>query len=203
MDDFLDTVWFKILDFFNYLAACLDTIFTPLNYLGPAFAIFTIAFFTVVIAKILTKTFKTKRYEELKKQFVYWFNLRKEALKCEDSEKGKRLARNIDKGKLNQVYYNYFFEGFLLAIATKYLPILLLVTYINEAYKSSNLLKLFGRGYVFKFDRSSGEPVIIGAVFWFIISILLIYLSWFIIKKLYLKYVTEKNVEPKGASSSA
>lgn len=203
MDDFLDTIWFKIIDFFNYLATLLDTIFTPLNYLRPAFAIFAIAFFTVVIAKILTKTIKTKRYEELQKQFVHFYNLRKEALKCEDRKKGKLLARNIDKGKLNKVYYNYFFEGFLLGIVTKYLPILLLLTYINEAYKSSNLLKLFGREYVFKFNRSSGEPVIIGAVFWFIISILLIYLSWFIIKRLYLKYVTGKNVEPEEESSSA
>ncbi len=203
MDDFLDTVWLKILDFFNYLATLLDTIFTPLNYLGPAFAIFAIAFLTVAITKILTSTIKTKRYEELQKQFVHWFDLRKEALKCEDREEGKRLARNIDKGKLNRVYYNYFFEGFLLSIATKYLPILFLLVYINEAYKSSNLLKLFGREYVFKFDRSSGEPVIIGAVFWFIISILFIYLSWFVIKKLYLKFMSGKNAEPQRQRSTA
>jgi len=56
---------------------------------------------------------------------------------------------------------------------------------------------------VFKFDSSSGEPVIIGAVFWFIISILLIYLGWFIIKRLYLKFMTGKNVEPERESSSA
>jgi hypothetical protein len=203
MDAILDTIWFKILDFFSYLATLLDTLFTPLNYLGPAFAIFAIAFFTVVITKILTKTIKTKRYEELQKQFVHWFNLRKDALKCEDLEKGKRLARNIDKGKLNQVYYNYFFEGFLLGIATQYLPILFLLAYINEAYKRSNLLKLFGREYVFKFDRSSGEPVLIGAVFWFVISILLIYLGWFMIKKLCLKFMTGKNLEPERESSSA
>jgi len=203
MDDFLDTVWLKILDFFNYLATLLDTIFTPLNYLGPAFAIFAIAFLTVAITKILTSTIKTKRYEELQKQFFHWFNLRKEALKCEDREKGKRLAKNIDKGNLNKVYYDYFFEGLLLSIATKYLPILLLSAYVNEAYKSSSLLRLFGRGYVFKFDGSSGEPVIIGAVFWFIISILLIYLSWFMIKRLYLKFMTGENLEPERESPSS
>jgi len=90
-----------------------------------------------------------------------------------------------------------------LGIVTKYLPVLFLLAYVNEAYKNSDLLKLFGREYVFKFNSSSGEPVIIGAVFWFIISILLIYLGWFIIKRLYLKFMTGKNVEPERESSSA
>ena len=186
MEDLLDTIWFKIIDFFYYTATLLDTLFAPLNYFGPAFAIFTIAFFTVVM---------TKRYEDLQKQFVNLYNLRKEALKCEDREKGKLLVRNIDQGKLNQVYYNYFFEGFLLGIATKYLPILLLLSYVNNAYKSNNLLILFGREYVFKINSSSGEPVIIGAAFWFVISILFSYLGWFIIKRILSRFIKGNNVD--------
>ncbi|MBC8457826.1 MAG: hypothetical protein H8D67_07515 [Deltaproteobacteria bacterium] len=110
-------------------------------------------------------------------------------MKCEDYDKGKRLARNIDQAKLNQVYYNYFFEGFMLGIATKYLPILLVLAYVNEAYKSSNLQKLFGREYIFKFGSSNGEAVLIGAIFWFIVSVVLIFLGWFIIGRIYRKYV--------------
>ena len=33
---------------------------------------------------------------------------------------------------------------------TKYLPILLLLAYVNETYRPANLLKLFGREYVFR-----------------------------------------------------
>ena len=40
-------------------------------------------------------------------------NLRQEAMACEDREKGKALARNIDQAQLNKAYYDYFFEGFV------------------------------------------------------------------------------------------
>jgi len=203
MEDLLDALWFKILDLIHYVANFLDLIFAPLNFFGPVIAISTIAFITVILTKILTKIFKTKRYQKLQIEFDHWYNIRQEALKCEDYDKGKRLARNIDQAKLNQVYYNYFFEGFMLGLATKYLPILLLLAYVNEAYKPSNLQKLFGREYVFKFGSSNGEAVLFGAVFWFIVSILLIFLGWFIIGRLYKKYVTGKKAKLAGEGCSS
>lgn len=202
MEDLLDALWFKILDLIHYVANFLDLIFAPLNFFGPVIAISTIAFITVILTKILTKIFKTKRYQKLQIEFDHWYNIRQEALKCEDRDKGKRLARNIDQAKLNQVYYNYFFEGFMLGLATKYLPILLLLAYVNEAYKPSNLQKLFGREYVFKFGSSNGEAVLFGAVFWFIVSVVLVYLGWFIIGRLYKKYVTGKKTKLDGEGCS-
>ena len=189
MEASLDALWFKIIDIVEYIKQFLDIILAPLNFFGPVIVISTIAFITVILTKILTKTFKTKRYRKLQKEFSHWYNIRQEALKCEDHDKGKVLARNIDQGKLNQVYYNYFFEGFMLGIATKYLPILIVLAYVNESYKSSNLQMFFGREYIFKFGSSNGEMVVIGAVFWFIISIVMIYLGWFIIGRIYRKYV--------------
>ena len=189
VEEFLDSLWFKTVDLGHHLKDLLDGIFAPLNSLGPAIAIFTIALITVVIAKFLTKTIKTKRYQELKQQFLYWKNLREEALKCEDRDKAKLLAKNIDQAKLNKVYYDYFLEGFLISLATKYLPIFSFIAYVNEAYKPANMVMLFGRDYIFKFENANGQPIIVGAVFWFIISILLVYLGWFIIKKLYKKYM--------------
>ena len=198
MEDFLDGLWLNILVLVHYIKTFLDLIFTPLNSLGPAFAIFIIAFITVIITKILTKAFITKRYKVLKKKFEYWYNMRQEAMKCEDREKSKLLAKNIDQAKLNKAYYDYFFEGFLIRLMTRLLPILSFLAYVNEAYKASNLLKLFGREYVFKFKSYNGEEVVIGAVFWFILSIFLVYLSWFIVKKIWSKYFTDKNPEPDG-----
>ena len=184
MEDFLDIVWFKIIDFFHYVASRLDGIFDPLNALGPAFTIFTIAFLTVVITKILTSVFKTRRYQELKKEFEHWYNIRREALKCDDSEKAKLLAKNIDQAKLNQVYWDYFLEGFLISLVTRLLPIFSFFAYVNEAYKLDNLMTLFGRGYVFKLRGLNGEAFFIRAGLWFVLSILLIYLVGFIIKKI-------------------
>jgi len=184
MEDFLDIVWFKIIDFFHYVASLIDAVFAPLNALGPAFTIFTIAFLTVVITKILTSAFKTRRYQELKKEFEHWYNIRREALKCDDSEKAKLLAKNIDQAKLNQVYWDYFLEGFLISLVTRLLPVFSFFAYVNEAYKLENLMKLFGREYVFKFRGLNGEAFFVRAGLWFVLSILLIYLGWFIIKKL-------------------
>ena len=198
MEDFLDDLWLKILVLIDYIKTFLDLIFAPLNSLGPTFAIFSIAFVTVIITKILTKIFITKRYKELKKEFEYWYNMRQEALKCEDREKAKLLAKNIDQAKLNKAYYDYFLEGFLIRLMTRLLPIFSFLAYVNEAYKASNLLKLFGREYVFKFKSYSGEDVVVGAVFWFVISIFLVYLGWFIVRKIWSKYFTDEKPEPDG-----
>ena len=198
MEDFLDSLWLNILVLVHYIKTFLDLIFAPLNSLGPAFAIFIIAFITVIITKVLTKAFITKRYKELKKNFEYWHNIRQEAMKCEDHEKAKSLAKNIDQAELNKAYYDYFFEGFLIRLMTRLLPILSFFAYVNESYKASNLLKLFGREYVFKFKSYNGEEVVIGAVFWFVISIFLVFLGWFIIRKIWSKYFTDEKPEPDG-----
>ncbi|MGD2270535.1 MAG: hypothetical protein PVI06_09060 [Desulfobacterales bacterium] len=189
MEEFLDILWFKTVGLVHHIKDLLDGIFAPLNALSPAIAIFSIAFMTVVIAKFLTKTIKTKRYKKLKKEFLYWRNLRQETQKCEDRDKSKLLAKNIDQAKLNKVYYDFFLEGFLLSLATKYLPIFSFLAYVNEAYKPDNMTKLFGRDYIFKFGSAGGEPIIVGSVFWFVICILLVYLGWFIIKKTAAKYL--------------
>ena len=188
MEEFLDTLWLKIVVGVQFAKHILDVIFGPLNALGPAVAIATIALITVVITKILSKRFKTRRYKELRKQFEYWLGIRREAQKCEDPDKAKLLAKNIDQAKLNKLYYDYFFEGLLNNLATLYLPIFILLAYINEAYRSSNLSKLFGRDYILKFGTDPGQPISIGAVFWFVLSLFLIYLGWYIVKKIYTRY---------------
>ena len=203
MEEALDSLWFKIVSLVHHIKTFLDVIFAPLNSLGPAFAIFIIALITVLIAKFFTKHFKTKRYKRLQKEFVYYYNLRQEALKCEDREKGKLLAKNIDQAELNRVYYNYFLEGFLNGLLTKYLPIFSFLAYVNEAYRPKNLLKLFGREYVFKFSNFNGEEILVGAIFWFVISILLIYLAWSIIRRIILKYIAEKKTNPDAKPATA
>ena len=193
MEELLDSLWFKILDLIGLFDSLLDFIFAPLNFFGPAVAISVIALFTVILTKILSKIVKTKRYETLKKEFKHWYIIRQEAAKCKDPEKSKLLTKNIDQAKLNKVYYDFFFEGFMLGIVTKYLPILIFVAYVNEAYRTENLIKVFGRDYVFKFAGSGPKPVLVGGVFWFIVSILLIYLCWFLIKRMYNRAMSKQN----------
>jgi uncharacterized membrane protein (DUF106 family) len=188
MEAFLDIVWHNIVVAVQYAKNFLDIVISPLNALGPAVAIATIALITVVITKILSKRFKTRRYKELRKQFEYWLGVRQEAQKCEDPDKARLLTKNIDQAKLNKLYYDYFFEGLLNNLATIYLPIFILLAYINEAYRSSNLAKLFGRDYIFKFGGDQAQPTVIGAVFWFVLSLFLIYLGWYIVKKIYARY---------------
>jgi hypothetical protein len=198
MEEFLDILWLKVLALIQYLVKCLDYILAPLNPFGPAVVILTIVFVTVAATKCFSKIYKTKRYVELKKEFQYWFNLRKEALTCEDPEKGKELAKNIDQAKLNRVYYDYFFEGLLNSLLTKYLPILIMLAYVNETYKPDKLLKNFGREYIFKFVNFDGEAILVGAVFWFVLSMLFVYLTWFIIAQLYDKHLKIKKAPNKN-----
>lgn len=192
MEEFLDTLWFRIEVLIHYLRSFLDFLFGPLNSLGPAVAIATMALITVAVTKYFTKKFKTKRYRKLKKEFVHWYNVRQEATRCEDYEKGKFLAKNIDSAKLNKVYYDLFLEGLLNNILTMYLPILLVLAYVNETYNSAHLLKLFGRDYIFRLWSFNGDPLAVGAAFWFVLSLLLIYLCWFVVEKIYGKFVVGK-----------
>ncbi len=197
MEELLDSLWFKIEILIRYLGSLLDFVFSPLNNLGPAFAVSSIAFITVVIAKYFTKKFKSKRYRELEKQFVHWYQIRQEAQRCDDPEKAKLLISNIDQAKLNRVYYDYFLEGFLNNMLTMYLPILLLLAYVNEAYSSDKLVKRFGREYIFRINIANGEAIVVGATFWFIVSVLLVYLAWYVLGKSLARH-TEKEEEPNG-----
>ena len=192
MDKLMDVIWFKILVGIQYLKDLLDLIFGPLNALGPVVAISAIALAAVVLAKVLTRTLKTKRYQELQKEFTHWFKIRQEAVKCDDPQKAKSLAKNIDQAKLNRLYYDYFFEGLLNNLATKYLPILIFLAYVNEAYQPGNLLKLFGREYLFRIGSAGDNPILVGSIFWFVVSILAIYLVSFAAKMIFTKTVSPK-----------
>lgn len=180
MDDFMDMVWDSIVNGIGFIAAILDAILAPLNQrMGPAMVILFLVVMVVAFTKLLAKGYNTKRHVELKANYEHWFELRKEAMACEDREKGKVLARNIDQVRLNKAYYDYFFEGFLKSIITTILPILFAAAYVNRAYAPDNLMQLVGRDYIYKFSRSGSDPVIISSFFWFVISIFLVYLAWF------------------------
>ena len=189
MDEFLDIIWFNIVDGVHYLTEFLNAILAPLNLLGPLLAIWVLALITVCFTKFFKKIYNTRRYCELKKEFQHWFNIRKEALNCEDSEKGKTLAKNIDQAKLNRIYYDYFFEGFLKSILTTYLPVLLMAAYVNEAFKPARMITDFGRPHVFLFTQSNGETITIGAVFWFVLSVIFTYIFWLIIKETHGRFI--------------
>ena len=201
MNEAMDILWFKIVAGVQYLKEILDIVLGPLNYLGPAAAILIIAAATAVLTRFLSSRFKTRRYKTLKKEFQHWYNIRQEALKCEDSEEAQRLAKNVDQAKLNKVYYDYFFEGLLNNLATKYLPILVVLSYVNSAYRPENLLALFGRDYVFKIGN--GDPVLVGSVFWFIMSLLTVHLVWYLTKKLYHRFSKDDTPTAVPASPTA
>lgn len=189
MDDFLDTLWFKILALLELAFNLMSGLLAPLNFLGPAALIFLITLLLVTFTKIATRYYNTKRYQDLKANYEHWFEVRRQAMASEDPEKGKALAKNIDQAELNKAYYDYFFEGFLKNILTSTLPVLLTATFIIKAYKPANLQKIFGQPHVFSFSGSGDKPVVIGALFWFVISLLLIHILWFIGARLYKKHV--------------
>lgn len=199
MDAVLDVIWEYMAAGFQSLAETFYSILQNLHFLGPLVLITLLALGTVGITKLLSRWIITKRYTELEKNFKYWVAIRDEAMKCEDREKGKRMARNIDQAELNKAYYDYFFEGFMLGIVRKIVPIFFMFAFINEFYRSERLLEIFGREYVLKLASTSGEPVLIGAVFWYLISLLLGYLTWFFVGRAFRRIKTESKPQPVNA----
>ncbi len=203
MENLFDVIWFKILDLIYFARGLMDNLFSPLHLLGPAFTIAIIALLTVLLTKLLTRLYKTKRLKKLEKEFIHWHDLRQEAMKCEDRDKAKLLSKNIDQARLNRVYYDYFLEGFLNGIATKYLPVLIMVAYVNESYNPEMLKRMFGRSYIFRLGGSEVEPILMGSVFFFIVSIILFYIAWAATKRIYRKRHPEKSpVASEQASES-
>ena len=184
MDTYLDIVWLKIMDIAQVVVRGMDSVVAPFNTLGPAVVILIMVFLTVCFTKLFKRFYTTKRYETLKREFNHWSEIRKQAMRLEDREKGKGLAKNIDQAQLNKVYYDYFFEGFLKSILTTILPILLMAAYVNEAYNPEKLVKLFGRSHVFSIPGPGGEPILVGALFWFVLSLILVHVLWAVVKRL-------------------
>lgn len=189
----MDTIWEKIASTAITLAAGFDSILVPFHFLGPAMLVFVLAFLTVLLTKGLNRIIVTKRYIQLEKNFQHWHRLRQTAMDCDDREKGKALAKNIDQAELNRAYYDYFFEGLLLGLVRKLLPIFIVLCYINEYFQPDLLVERFGRSTIFKFASSAGKPLEIGAVLWYIVALLLIYLGWSLVKTGYSRFKKKPN----------
>ncbi len=180
----MDTVWLYILEMIQLIRMGLDFVFRPLEVLGPTAAVTGMALATMLVAKTLTENIKTRRYKRLQSEFDYWYRLRQEAMrhKEEDPEKAKRLAKDLDKGKLNELYYNYFIEGLLNNLLTLYIPVFSMLTYVNNTYDPAGLRERFGREYLFSVTLG-GRTYEMGAVFWFLLVLVASYILWVVLRK--------------------
>ena len=184
MEAFLDIVWEKLYGIILFVAGGLDTLLSPLHSLiGPAGVIILLALITVCSTKFLGKNCRTKRHIKLEEDFYHWLGVREEAMRCEDREKGSRMARNIDQAKLNRCYYDYFLEGLLLSLATMYLPILMMMSYVNTFYRPERLMALTSKEHIMQLGSSNNEPLLIGSIFFYFVSLMSFYLTWALLKK--------------------
>lgn len=190
----MDQVWERIHFFLNKVAMLLDTALSPLEILGPGFIIFFLAFSIVMVTRIIAKFYVTKRYITLKEEFEHWQSIREEAMKQPDKEKGKRMARNIDKAELNKVYYDYFFEGLMKNFITNVIPILFMASYVTTIYTPETLMERFGKKWVFSVSFGS-SPVHFSSFFWFVVSVILSFLLFFFVKKM----IKKRNAHEKQA----
>ncbi len=200
----MDTVWLYILDMIQLIRMGLDFIFRPLEVLGPTAAVTGMALATMLVAKTLTEKIKTRRYKRLQREFDYWYQIRQEAmrLKEEDPERAKGLAKDLDQGKLNELYYNYFIEGLLNNLLTLYIPVFSMLTYVNNAYDPAGLRERFGQGYLFAVTL--GERTYeMGSVFWFLLVLVTSYILWVVLRKrLFPSRVTSHASRQSGAVSA-
>ena len=194
MDSFLDRAWNVIYVFLSNTVVFMDSLFSPLEILGPEFVIFVLAFFVVIFTRIIGKFYVTKRYIKLKKDYKHWQGVREEAMKHPDREKGKALAKNVDQAELNKAYYDYFFEGLLKHFMVNVLPILLVVSYVTTVYTPANLLERFGKQWVFSFSYGSSSTVNVSSMLWFVICIILSYIIFAILKMVIKKLYAKKSV---------
>lgn len=195
----MDTLWNIILVVLQHVQEALDFVFSPLHALGPLVSITVIAVVTAAAARVFSKNLKTRRYRELEKEFHYWYDIKQEALKLQDAEpeKAKDLGRNIDQGKLNKVYYDYFFEGLLNNLLTMYIPIFSMLGYVNATYRPQAMAGMFEKPYLFILPWFNGKQYEIGAVFWFVFCVLMFYVLSFIVG------LTRRNQDADGSGEES
>ena len=78
-----------------FLWSLLGLLLISAEMVIPGFVIFFLAFLIVIITRIISRFYVTKRFITLKKEFKHWQGIREEAMKHPDREKGKRLASKI------------------------------------------------------------------------------------------------------------
>ena len=174
----LDALWFKIVAVLHTARDGLGWILGPVDALaGPAVSILVLAGAVVLVTSWLSR-YKTRRYQELEQEFWHWFHVRQAALEAGEGEgdQSDALAKNIDKAKLNEVYYNYFFEGLLNNLLTRYIPIMLIAGYVNTAYRPEALAAKTGQDALFVLPLGS-EPVAVGGIFWYVCCLVLVALA--------------------------
>jgi len=178
----MDTLWMIIFQGIKHVQIGLNHAFSLLHVFGPMATIAAIALVTVTAAKLFTRKFKTRRFRELEKEFQHWYAIKQEVLKLkrDDPEKAKQLGRNIDQGKLNKVYYDYFFEGLLNNLLTMYIPIFSMLGYANYTYRPEALQQLFGKDHLFILHWFGGQTYEIGAAFWFAVCVAACYILFFL-----------------------
>lgn len=203
MENFLDRVWEYIAAGFNAVGNSLFNLIEPFHFLGPAVLITLLALCTVALTKVLKPYIMTKRYRELESQFQHWYRLREEAMKIKDREVGKRMARNIDQAELNRAYYDYFFEGFMLGLARKVMPIFFMFGFVNEFYKPEKMEAYFGREYVLAIPKIGNESLLAGPVFWYVLSILGSYILWFAVSRFVKRSRSQKSGKGQLVSVTA
>ncbi|WDP90952.1 MAG: hypothetical protein HUN04_15115 [Desulfobacter sp.] len=168
MDEYLDRLWVVIEGGLEGAASGADMLIAPLEALGPAWVVLILAFATVGVTRVLVRIYRTRRHDELKKEFLHWQAVREEAMKAQDRAKGKTMAKNIDQAKLNKVYYDYFFEGFMKNLVTTVLPVLTTVAYLSRTYTKENLAAKFGDPWIF----TMGTDFHVGTLFWYVICLM-------------------------------
>lgn len=109
-------------------------------------------------------------------------------------KKEKAIAKNIDQAELNRIYYDYFFEGLLKNLVTTWLPIFIVLAYVNTVYQPDNLLHRFGKSFLFMVGTEPSSQKI-GSVFWFFFSILGSFLLVAGLKMLYRRYRPQKGAK--------
>lgn len=172
MNDFMDRLWGSIEAGLTALANFLDIALAPLEILGPGGVIFILALGVVLFTRFAGRHYTTSRLTHLKAEFEHWHGVRQEAAAYRDREKGKAMAKNIDQAKLNQVYYDYFFEGLLKSLVTRVLPVLLVLAYLSRTYTSENLADRFGSPWIFSLDVGA-SAFNIGTLFWYILCLVM------------------------------
>ncbi|HKJ66193.1 MAG TPA: hypothetical protein VJ969_12370 [Desulfopila sp.] len=202
MEELLDSLWEVIAAAMQLAASSAYAVLEHLHFMGPATVIGLLALLSVVTTKLLSRLIISKRYLVLEEEYHHWYQLRQEALKCEDAEKGRMMARNIDSAHLNKAYYDYFFEGLLLGIARRILPIFFIFAFINEFYRPERMLEVFGRQHVVLLDATGGEPLAVGAVFWYFFCLVCGYILWALAAK-FISHLQIKNAAAPRLTATA
>ncbi|MBW1666569.1 MAG: hypothetical protein JRI79_08670 [Deltaproteobacteria bacterium] len=165
-----DRLWLRIAPLFSTASSLLGAAFSPFMLLGPELGIASIAALTYIVTRILSRLYSPRAIEKLQEEFNKLKEMREEAA----SHGAKEVCKGLDD-EMDKIYFEQMRVSIVRGSAVHSIPMLAMLCWVWSYFSPETLQRMYGKPYVVKLPFTIGIYDHIGAGFWFVICLGLVW----------------------------